>query len=673
MSIRPLEFATEMLKARLSRRMPLGVNIVSPHTAEMPTDLNDHPGNFVGFFIWLGNGDPASVMLSRNLPLQFGISHVHVYYVNTQYKEMPQEDKQRFARKKLAPHVSYCVVNLRAKAPKFLNLSVLIQALEVTLRGARLSLGSVAWIDVRTSQCFLIADQRLAKLPDTNWGECGPTDVRSRPIFDRISALGLKWCEISNNSSPGTLPSDFDIVRVHICGKNYGGSHCIYGIHYKPIKVLMLLISHSYLFQSRDDYEPITQLILTSLRPYKLRFMGATRYYGPKGDAKCYEDNLLEACILALEQPLITIKHTDLETILTDDYYSQMLSEHDPESQFTQSTASVEEAWRGVDASFCDYVRFNPLGEGEVIESGPADMNISSLVVSTQATDIFDPRDVMSTVRAFNAQMQLREDLTQLLTPPVIPAIAFDDPRGRYLNDDALFVQYLKMYIGLWNAYASAKVLDPLMPADINRSEISEQSERFIAQPVVGQRIVIVILRDTSNNDWAYLNPYFRDDPLYNEAHRVAQRILPGDNDVVCRSISLTSYFHTKYKRIHVLMGAFYLGKLFKDAILLPQRVFYLERDFRHLCWKLCHSLQVANAEYNLENNLVNELGYLKEGAMRCRGSPVSYTSAVVSRKECPFCSSRRWDNLSSHIRMTHGGLASRARWVRAQRDLQRD
>ena len=134
---------------------------------------------------------------------------------------------------------------------------------------------------------------------------------------------------------------------------------------------------------------------------------------------------------------------------------------------------------------------------------------------------------------------------------------------------------------------------------------------------------MLVLILDTARSDWAYINPYFGPINPLTRALNVVKLNMLGVSCQECRLIALTSYFHTDYPKIHVLMGLFNLGKLFKYAAILPRRVSYLERDFRHLCWRLCHALQIVNADYNLTHNFINENGYLTPGA-------VSYTHLTL-------------------------------------------
>ena len=139
------------------------------------------------------------------------------------------------------------------------------------------------------------------------------------------------------------------------------------------------------------------------------------------------------------------------------------------------------------------------------------------------------------------------------------------------------------------------------------------------------------------------------------------------------RPIALTNQFHVGYRQIHLLMGMFYLGKLFKYAMKLPKRIFYQETHFRHFCWRLCEALQASNAEYNINNNLLRANGYLSRGGMRSLGSSLPFTPAVVSAKECPFCLRRAFNNMGSHMAMAHGDGARNAREIRDIRAMSRD
>lgn len=663
----PLEFATELLKARLAQQLPLGVNIIPPGTAEAPANLNDHPGNFVGFFFWLANGDPSFVWLSRNLPPPLGISHVHIHYINQQNTSVPAEDVKRFASKRLALHTKYCAVNLIAKIPKFLSLSALIQALEVTLKSGRLELEQTHRIGLAIN-CYLNGDPDAPR-PSVvcERYEAGDDSL----VKSMVKRMGYNWVEIDPYDSPIAISPDFDVIQVRTTSEGLCRRHLVYGIHYKQIKVVMLLICHPYIFHDKAHREPVTNAILRSLGNYKLKFIGASRYYKAGAQVLCNSDEVVKACLLALQQPLVVIKSSDVEHFYDDDYFYRRLETFGASSQLSSVLLSTQMSDPGVDeSSIHDWISCTPLGESELSRPGTANMSIASSVVSTQAINTFNPRDVRRAINNFNSQSQFRGELSEMLIPPIVRVDPYDDIKKDFLHSNDLFINCLRSYVNLWRTYVSVAVLDPIyliQACDSRMFTCDSLVHRFVIQPVLYSDHVLVLILDNQERDLAYINPYFGEETPFTPALGVLHREIPGINGKICRPIALTSYFHREFSKIHILMGLFHIGRLFKYARILPKRLSYLERDFRQLCWRLCYALQVANADYNLSQGLVNDNGYLLPGAKRSSGSPVTYAAAVVSRKECPFCLDRNWTKLGRHMIMKHGNQARVVRMARTQ------
>lgn len=663
-----LDLATNILRIRLSTKVPLGVNIVCPISAEQPRNLNDHPGRFIGYFTTLRCGDPSFVWLSRNYSEVPGITHVHIYYVNKRVKEVREEELNRFKDKGLACHVRFCAVNILSRVPKFLDLHILIQSIEATIRSCKLPLHSFQEYGV-ASGCYLVGS-RMAPEPDANCEAYNPLEMC--PIWGKIRSLKYKWLTVNVLGCPETLSPDFDVIKFVL--SRY--KHAVYAIHYKTIRVLMFLIPHPFIFRTREDYQEVTSYLFKALGTYKLKFMGATRYYGSR-NAKCNDDEVLKACLLALEYPAVMLKHCDVEGLIDDAYFHRMASVENPGSQLSLSQESLRTVYPEFDhhRDVNEYIQFNLAGEGEILGDRPADMSIASPEVSTQATLTFSPQDVMTELRSFRAGLELKQDLNELFVPPMIAVQPYDDRARDFLHDIALFVNCFKSYANLWTAYTTVKVLDPIRVCEAASNIMSVFDDRFVLQPFVQRNVVFVVILDNKKNEWAYINPYAGKDSDKDTAYPDILQRLKSEaktlKELPCRAISLTSYFHKEFPKMHILMGLFYIAKLFKYAIELPQRVFYLERDFRHFCWRLCYALQAANAEYNMFKNLVKANGYEKIGAKRSMGSPVSYTAAVVSPKECPFCLTRKSTNLGKHMAMAHGGQAKDARnWRKIREEM---
>lgn len=651
-----LNMASIMLRARLAHRVPLGVNIISPYTAELPADLNDHPGRFVGFFFWLEPDRPSFALLTRNQP-GFGITHVHIFYPNGNHKEIPARERSRFSKKKLAPHVNFGVVNLKSALPRMFDLSVLLAALELKLTSGSMSLGPIHFVGV-TLPCNIQGHPNAA-WPTVACQPYEPLDLNS--LWDKVSSLSYKWIVMDPSQSPKLISSDFDVIKVVL--QVYG--HVVYAIHYRSIKCLGLIIPHSFIFRARRDFDEVQEHIKRSLGSYKLKSMVPIRYFGSP-NVMCNEAELLRVCLVALEHPFAGIRLCEVDALITDEYFERMTSINNPASQFSLSSSATQKDPMSEIGHVSSYIQFSSTGDAQIADpNGAASFSVVAPELSTQATEIFSSQAVMLELDRLRERYNIKRDLADLEIPPVSGVKPYDDIKGDHFNNIPFFVAQLEVCANLWRAFVDVKVLEHVSILEAPYLLCEAITERFVVLPFREADIMLIVIIDQERQRWYWLDPYTSNKNPYSAMLSVLRREGNVIKDWINRPISLTSYFHAEHVKIHLLMGIFHIAKLLRYAQTMPQRVFYQEKGFRHYCWSLQMALQMANAEHNMKHRLIRADGYLRRCAMRSMGFHINYQPAVVSGNECPFCLKRGFNNMGRHLSMAHGNQAQNARAMR--------
>lgn len=448
--LKELDFATDILKGRLSDRMPLGVNIIAPNVAWLPANLSEHPGRFVGFFFKRDDGEPSFAWLSRNFAGMPGFTHVSVYYVNCTHTRVPEAEQKLFKAKKLPPHVKFCNVNLRSNQPKFLDLSVLIDGLEVTLTAGKLSLkpnGVYGMYGQDLMGCRAVREESCYWDPE----------IESTELWRTFSDMELKWKTLAYSDKTTPLDRDFDIIQLLLdegLSNPAMGAHFVYCIHYKSARSLMILLTHSYLLWDDEDLEDIKKAITDRLRGYRFDYVGAIRYYEDgHNDANCWTPNICRAILLTFIYPITRIKTCDLQMI-DEDYFEKMTIATD----FSLLPSLPPDSSQVLDPSFSpdqhSAIHFSPFGQGEILDSHEADMSLVDETVSTQATIVMPTLEIESELASLRERHELRDNLESLDVPPLVDMPAYNDHKGDYLHSEKLFLTYIEAIVRLANAYA---------------------------------------------------------------------------------------------------------------------------------------------------------------------------------------------------------------------------
>lgn len=121
-----LILASRLLHYRLSRPTTIDVNILDPTKADSPAGLNDLYGRFIGFFAFRANKDPCFMLFGRSDPTD-DISHAFVFYLNSGHRIVQAPERAKL-KPRLCEDVQLSVINVISQAPRFCDLSILLQA-----------------------------------------------------------------------------------------------------------------------------------------------------------------------------------------------------------------------------------------------------------------------------------------------------------------------------------------------------------------------------------------------------------------------------------------------------------------------------------------------------------------------------------------------------------------
>lgn len=272
------------------------------------------------------------------------------------------------------------------------------------------------------------------------------------------------------------------------------------------------------------------------------------------------------------------------------------------------------------------------------------------------------------------AQHEKREDLNDAmgsLIPPVAPMKPMNDIDG-LLQSSSILKDNLSHMINCSSYIGNCTLAQPLQVDDLKKRVpySNASAAKFVLLPIMASNTISLLILDHSDDEtgelvWGFMDPESHDGDgntgkmqlIEDYLHAVAHR-----EDIRGHTIQLQTQFHAEYPKIHLLLGVYTITRYFKYVKRIPPRVIYNERDFREYCYRLCQDLAITNHKYNLAHHLVRESGYLKSGAFTSLPSPVKFVTCPVKSDQCPFCFSRKFKSLSSHMIMEHGGLAKKAR-----------
>lgn len=664
-----LRLATRILAHRLTRPTTIGVNILD-HDTGSDYSINENDGRFVGLFTIRPNGAPCFVLFAR-ADLAGPINYMFVFYIRTNYKTVQTSEKVHY-KKTLPglfdkpPTIKSSVINIASQAPRTCDLFLLMQAVDFSIHPDLINhFRPHQVLDVHKGSS-LVCLNPLIGCPDC---DIRHEDQEAKQLWSDMKTLKFKVLRYDRIGLPDKIPLDYDVaVFQH-------KSHLIYVIHYIPVKTLMILLPHSNQFATEVDCTDFINSIRDRMVPYKPKYIGATRFYGDPGSF-CSSSSTVKACMLALisgSNLMTIIKQSDVDAVISNqDLAAASSSLHQARGE-SQSVDMPDEDIIESPVSSQETVIYSQDSESSTIfirvdgsDGDPEIISVGGTPVSSQETVIYSS-EWLEREMWINSKRPAMQAIFKLGIPHITRyPYPQTDMTGRILNSSQYYYFELGHIADLWQAFTSVDISPPLQLDDLAQDNFMSYSRsRFHIYPLIDGTLNYLVIVDTAHKEWILVDPSneaYKNGEKFSLVDEAIRASSPALNAMQSRAIMITSHYHSDYPRIHLLMTVHHIGRLFKYAIKLPQKVIYAERDFRAYCFLICHFLQIANHEYNYSKGLVKSNGYLKYGALRSITSPVCYQRAVIPSDQCPFCKTRGHTPssiLGRHIAMKHGNLSS--------------
>lgn len=246
-----------------------------------------------------------------------------------------------------------------------------------------------------------------------------------------------------------------------------------------------------------------------------------------------------------------------------------------------------------------------------------------------------------------------RRAIRDSIIPPVHIIKPYMDLTQSYLKYLPCYKEALELAGEIWNRYAPTVVFfQPLITSD--RDVPGRRGARFLIyameNPNEGEDIIIVA--DRVFKKWILIsasNREYRDSDYFDFSWSTVRdfRELHGFEG---EAILITSSFHTRYPRVHLLMSLYVISRLFRYGTELPKKIIYGEWELCKYASNICAELQIVNAQHNIDNYLVDA-----SGALLDLPSSLGYELSVVPKDQCMFCKKRAFNNLGRHLSMQHG------------------
>lgn len=254
-----------------------------------------------------------------------------------------------------------------------------------------------------------------------------------------------------------------------------------------------------------------------------------------------------------------------------------------------------------------------------------------------------------------------RRSIKDSIIPPIHDMFPHSDYTQSYIKHFPTYKEALKLIVLIWNRYAPTVLFyDPLIAED--RMVQNRKGMRFLVYALesIFDGEDFLVIADQVKRKWIVISPSNRavTDKFHYEVFERSLRSFDELQGFTGEAILMTSSFHAQYTRLHLAMSLYVISRLFKYSVDLPQKVIYGEWELRRYAHNICAELQFINTQYNIDNNLVDDNGFLKEGAKESLPSPLVYEVSVVPKDQCMFCKKRYFNNLGKHLSMKHGQKA---------------
>lgn len=652
-----LAIASRILTARLCRPLSLDAIILERHLIDANAKLDNYCHRFVGCFDQREDGAPCFYLIARSNP-DSEVSHVFVYYLNRDYMVIQDTDIE--VLRKFIPglgtrtcEVEVGIIQVKCTLASARHLGALITAIDYSLNSKLLeSHIPCRLITYRDDKLFFVGVRVGSELPYCNGELTSDSLSKYKTLVDSYSIpfeLLTRGSSI-DRSSVGVIRSRGHLINLIYC---------------KEARIANYILAHDNQLESTSHYDELQEIASRWISD-EITSHCYTRLISNEG-LRCDGAIVLETIDLALEFMPNTL------TVLYKEDISYLEARYPGSWQYHDGLRTVAPPRR---ASH-DYVNPSRVSIEEdtllTFRSGCKRPEVVRSSIDSQATTIITDRaDIRAELSFLREVANERKRVRDSIIPPVHKVEPFDDLTQSYLKFLPSFNQAIEFIGQTWNRYAKT-VASRRIRTFLDKPVLPEEV-RFVIYPVdnIRDSEPCLLIVDHQNYEWIYISAdnldHSNPDIFRDVTNHHLMSSFPELSQYKGRAVPITSVFHKEYIKVHLLMSIYVISRLFEYHVGLPSKIVYAEWEFRKYSSNICVELQLINMEYNLEHNLIDEDGHLKEGAKKSFPSPIMYEPAVVPKDLCMFCKRRGWGNLGRHISCAHGGQAKAANKARLDR-----
>jgi len=652
---------SKLLCGRIAQLSVIGVTILDEEIARAPRYIDEHLGRAIGYFYHVD--DDLRFILFCRTEEGSNFDLVYIFYVNQQFRVARNSDAPHYIGR-MRNDFKLGTITLRTSSPPICYPALLESAVECFINSDPVkSYAPYRRVDCDANSSFTSPN------PFPFPSSCDITTPASDSscVFEVMRKHGISFTHFEDGRP---VPESFQILMIDYM------DHLLYAINYRDARTVAIMIPHKQLFGSNEIAERLIDSLKSNITT-RVDYFVPLRYFEDEAHS-CVSAKVLTALLMCYFFPYLVLSSKDIQHLLGDRSLGDFISDNQP-SQGTDGSSLSQQTIIYYPEPICP-----PLEEMEKADS------VASLRLTdgcgrpymedsdSQRTEILED----DFIRAWRSHVEDNRNFRELIksTYPLISAVeAKHDPDRQLLNDPEFFMRELKFLCSLFVYPTRAGVGDALslmVLEGLLTFENVPPDMRFMIQPLLDDRKDLLIIIDRVKKEWVIIDPTNEAATNQSVEHAIyddVTRICPQLSGFVGRPIFITSYYHSRYPRIHLLMSVYYLLRAIRYAWILPQEIIYQERDFRFYCHSICTQHEHANARHNYTFDLIEPSGYLRVGALVAHPSPVQYERVVVPVDQCIFCKKRYHKNLGAHMAMKHRDLARELRARRSELDSRRD
>lgn len=655
-NISHLEFASLILRSRLTRPLTIDVNILSPAIVNPQCDFFNLFGRLIGCFGLRSDTDVCFYLAMRYDPESKYIRCIYVFYMNHNYDRIQQSEVD--VLKQYIPYIDegedrikVGIINIKSSAHPSTHLSVLIEVIDHFIGQDLINFEKVRYIDTDT--------RNLAIGPTRN---CNLQHCDGFPSQENIERFedAAKYHDLSFGYRDSECKrSQVDVIMFRTNG------HLIDIIVNKDNGCVNHLLLHRNQYLDENHYASVKNLINEWSEDNSLAHC-CTRIL-PERFIRCDSDEALTALKLALTfrpHVLSIIRNNELQFLMGNDadHLSRgWLREEVGSFRFYKPATGSDSDNRAIGSQ--TRLRLNKNGRFEDVDD----------YLDSQRTIIVAANVWKNDLEILNDVSRERRRIKDSIVPPVHNMFPHSDYTQSYIKHFPTYKEALELIVEIWNRYApTALFFDPTIAED--RRIRHRAGKRFLVYALqnINEGEDFLLVADQVERRWIMMSASNREarDRLHYEVSECSIRQFNELKGFTGEAILITSSFHAQYTKLHLVMSLYVISRLFKYSVELPKKVIYGEWELRKYAHNICAELQLVNAQYNIDNNLVDECGFLKEGAKESLPSPLAYEVSVVPKDQCMFCKKRYFNNLGKHLSMKHGQKAQYANRKRLESNM---